>query len=469
MSTVKQIVLSDGNILKKNELITISIDDMSETGEGIGKVYGYTFFVKHAVTGDVVFAQVTKLLKNYGYARTADIITPSKYRVKPACPIAKPCGGCQLQELSYEGQLEFKYQKVKNHLERLGGFKDLEVLPVKGMKAPYEPYHYRNKSQYPVQVNKNGEIVMGFYAGRTHNVIQTEKCLLNMGEDAKILAIVKEWMMKHHVPAYDEARGKGIVRHVMIRYGKYTNQIMVCLVVTKEVKLTESLVSKLLEIDGMTSICLNINSKKTNVILGDEMIDLYGDGMIVDKIGEISYQISAKSFYQVNPIQTKVLYDTALDYAGLTGDEIVWDVYCGIGTISLFLAQKAKKVYGVEIVPAAIENAKVNAKLNHIENAQFFCGKAEEVLPKEYKEHQIYADVIVVDPPRKGCEEVVLETMVKMESKRIVYVSCNSATLARDAKYLVEHGYQIEKVQPVDMFPQTVHVETVCLLSRKDK
>ena len=464
MSVKNQIVLSDGRILKKNESVILTIDDMSETGEGIGKAEGYTFFVKNAVSGDVVEAHITKLLKNYGYAKTKKIITPSPYRVTPACKNARPCGGCQLQELSYEGQLEFKYKKVKGHMERIAGMEEVTIFPVKGMK---EAFHYRNKSQYPVQRGKDGQIVMGFYAGRTHSVIEASDCLLNLGKDKEILEIIKGYMETHHIAPYDEKSGKGIVRHVMIRYGKHTGQIMVCLVVTKnQLKANEELVKQLLKVEGMTSICLNINPANTNVILGEKMVQLYGNDFIVDTIGDVQYRISAKSFFQVNPDQTKVLYDTALEYAGLTGNEVVWDLYCGIGTISLFLAQKAKKVYGVEIVPAAIENANENAKLNGMENVEFFCGKAEEVLPREYEEHQIYADVIVTDPPRKGCEVEVLDTMVKMNPKRIVYVSCNSATLARDVKYLAEYGYRVEKVQPVDMFAQTVHVETVCLLSK---
>jgi 23S rRNA (uracil1939-C5)-methyltransferase len=467
MSTIKQIILNDGRILKKNDSIVLTIEDMSETGEGIGKADGYTFFVKNALVGDIVEAHITKLLKNYGYARANELVKASENRVEPVCKKARPCGGCQLQELSYEGQLAFKHQKVKSHMERIAGIKDVEVLPVKGME---EPYYYRNKSQYPVQRGKDGRIVMGFYAGRTHDVIEMEDCMLNLGKDKEILEIVKEWMQTYQIEPYDEKTQAGVIRHVMIRYGKYTGQMMVCLVVTREQlegNAREELVKRLLEVEGMTSICLNVNKEKTNVILGNKMVLLYGKDYIVDKIGEVSYRISAQSFYQVNPMQTKVLYEIALEYAGLTGNEVVWDLYCGIGTISLFLAQKAKKVYGVEIVEPANENANENAKLNGMENVEFFCGKAEEVLPREYKEHQIYADVIVTDPPRKGCDEKVIETMVQMKPKRIVYVSCNSATLARDCKMLEERGYKVEKIQPVDMFPQTTHVETIVKLSQR--
>jgi 23S rRNA (uracil1939-C5)-methyltransferase len=458
------ITLPDGMVLEKNGRVELTIQDMSETGEGIGKVQGYTLFVKDAIPGDVVEAHITKLLKNYGYARVNTLVQASEHRVEPVCKNARACGGCQLQELSYEGQLAFKQQKVKNHMERIAGIKEVPVLSVKGMEVPV---HYRNKSQYPVQRGKDGRIIMGFYAGRTHDVIEVEDCVLDMGKDKEILEIVKQFMEEYHIAPYDEKSHTGCVRHVMIRYGKYTGQIMVCLVVTSsKMRAKEELVKRLRTVEGMTSICLNVNPEKTNVIMGNEMVSLFGEDFIVDKIGDIQYRISARSFYQVNPEQTKVLYDTALDYAGLTGAEVVWDLYCGIGTISLFLAQKAKMVYGVEIVDAAIENANENAKLNGIENTAFFCGKAEEVLPREYEEHQVYADVIVVDPPRKGCDEKVIETMAQMAPKRIVYVSCNSATLARDCKLLEERGYRVERIQPVDMFPQTGHCEVVVLLNR---
>lgn len=331
-----------------------------------------------------------------------------------------------------------------------------------------EPYHYRNKAQFPIGTDKNGEIITGFYAGRTHDIIPNTRCYLGVDVNEEILNIVLNFMKTYHISAYDETNGKGLVRHVLIRTGFTSKEIMVCVVMNgKKLPHSEKLVEQLVKIEGMTSITLNVNTKKTNVILGEEIILLWGETYIKDNIGDIVYQISPLSFYQVNPVQTRKLYETALEYADLKGAETVWDLYCGIGTISLFLAQKAKQVYGVEIVPQAIEDAKRNAKLNGIENAEFYVGKAEEVLPELYDKEGIYADVIVVDPPRKGCDEKCLETIVKMAPKRVVYVSCDSATLARDLKYLCERGYEVRRVRACDMFPMTGHVETVVLLSLK--
>ena len=455
---------------KKNDLLTVTIEDMGHDGEGIGKVDGYTVFVKDTVIGDKVQAKIMKAKKNYGYARLVEIMEPSKDRVEPRCAYARQCGGCQIQALSYEKQLAYKQQKIENNLIRIGGFQKEEIpmQPIIGME---DPYHYRNKAQFPVGCDKEGHLIAGFYAGRTHSIISNRKCYLGVEVNEQILNLVLAHMEAYDIPAYDETTGKGLVRHVLIRYGFQSKEIMVCLVVNgSRIPGAEDLIAKLREIPGMTSISLNINREKTNVILGRKGKVLWGQEYITDTIGPIAYQISPQSFYQVNPVQTQKLYEKALEYAGLEGNETVWDLYCGIGTISLFLAQKAKQVYGVEIVPAAIEDAKRNATLNHITNAEFFVGKAEEVLPEKYEKEGIYADVIVVDPPRKGCEESVLATMVKMQPKRIVYVSCDSATLARDLKYLRGEGYEVKKVQGVDQFPHTVHVETVVLLSRhRDK
>ena len=457
--------------MKKNEITVIEIEDIGVNGEGIGKANGYPLFVKDAVMGDVIEAKVTKEKKTYGYARLMKVLEPSPDRVPAKCPVARQCGGCQIQELSYEKQLEFKTKKVRGNLERIGGFQSekLEKVmePICGMK---DPFHYRNKAQFPIGSDKEGNIVTGFYAGRTHQIIPNTDCALGVPVNEEILTCILEYMNANGIPAYDEETGKGLVRHVLIRFGFTTKEIMVCLVVNGDkIPFSEKLVDKLSAIEGMTSISLSVNKERTNVIMGKEVKVLWGQGFITDYIGTVKYQISPLSFYQVNPAQTEVLYGLALDYAGLKGDETVWDLYCGIGTISLFLAQKAKTVYGVEIVPQAIADARNNAAINGITNAEFFVGKAEEVLPREYEKNGVYADVIVVDPPRKGCDETLLATMVEMKPERIVYVSCDSATLARDLKYLCENGYELQKVRPVDQFPQSVHVETVCLLSRKDK
>ena len=458
--------------MQKNDELILKIEDMGVDGAGIGKADGMTFFVKDAVIGDVVRAKVMKLKKTYGYARLMELLEASPDRVEPKCPYYRQCGGCQIQALSYEKQLEFKERKVRNNLERIGGFSEIPMEPIVGME---ESYHYRNKAQFPVGTDKDGHIVTGFYAGRTHTIIPNRDCALGLPVNREILDLVLDFMEKYHVSAYDEKTGKGLVRHVLIRCGFTSKEKMVCLIINgKSLPHSEKLVEALREIDGMTSISINCNTERTNVILGRKTVVLWGQEYITDQIGEISYEISPVSFYQVNPVQTEKLYGLALEYADLHGEENVWDLYCGIGTISLFLAQKAKQVYGVEIIPQAIENAKRNAVKNGIENAEFFVGKSEEVLPEFYEKEaaagrKAHADVIVVDPPRKGCDEKLLETIVKMAPDRVVYVSCDSATLARDLKILCENGYELKRARAVDQFCHTVHTESVCLMERKDK
>lgn len=471
----------------KNDCVELTIEDIGVSGEGIGKVDGYTLFVKDTVIGDVVRVKIMKAKKNYGYARLMDIIKPSKDRVEPACPIARQCGGCQIQAMNYNAQLKYKQKLVKDNLLRISGLTegvDYEMCEILGMDTPFR---YRNKAQYPVGEDKDGNIVMGFYAGHTHSIIACpdDDCMLGHRDNAFILNAVKEWMKEYRVRAYNENIHKGTVRHVLIRTGYHTDEVMVCLVTKKMLRkeAADGLVKAIQKLKlNVASLVVNINKEDTNVILGKECITLYGRPYIEDYIGDIKFQISPLSFYQVNPKQTEVLYNKALEFAGLKGNESVWDMYCGIGTISLFLAKKAGKVYGVEIVPQAIEDAKNNAKINNIDNAEFFVGKAEEVVPAFYKKQtgvqsdndstdskeydMTRPDVVVVDPPRKGCDKKLLDTIVSMTPDRIVYVSCDSATLARDLKLLVEYGYKVEKVQPVDQFGNTVHVETVCLLSK---
>ena len=462
--------------MQKNELVTVTIEDIGINGEGIGKVDGYTLFIKDAIIGDVVEAKVMKAKKNYGYARLMNILTPSQYRViQPKCPMARKCGGCQIQEMEYDRQLAFKEDKIRGNLMRIGEV-PVEVLdqalePIVGMD---NPFHYRNKAQFPIGTDKEGHIITGFYAGRTHSIIPNTNCALGVEVNEVILKQILTFMEEYKISAYDEKEHKGLVRQVLIRYGFVTKEIMVCLVINgNHLPHGEILAERLAKIEGMTSITLSINKEKTNVIMGSQIEPLWGKTYITDYIGNVKYQISPLSFYQVNPIQTEKLYGLALEYAGLTGKETVWDLYCGIGTISLFLAQNAKEVYGVEIVPQAIEDARNNAKINRIENARFYVGKAEEVLPEYYAQYEkeygrkAHADVIVVDPPRKGCEESLLQTMVDMEPERIVYVSCDSATLARDVKFLRENGYELVRGRGVDQFGHTVHVETVVLLSHK--
>ena len=532
----------------KNEMIEVTIEDIGVDGEGIGHIEGYTFFIKDAVIGDTVSAKIMKATKSYAYARLEKVIMPSPFRVSPKCDIARSCGGCQIQSLSYKKQLEYKQNKVRNNLKRIGGFDDklLDWIMEKivGME---EPWNYRNKAVYPVGYDKEGKLIAGFYAGRTHSIIAGDECCIGAKGDKEVLDIILAHMEKYGIKPYNEETREGLVRHILLRKGFNSGERMVCIVINRRtgvdayrvksgsVKqkrsvgenktgvnredtgnrfwITEKefiegqgeLLLSLSGIEGMSSVSVNINTENTNVILGKETYCIWGKPYITDTIQvrdmtkkgypatgrKLEFHISPQSFYQVNPLQTEKLYSLALQYAGLTGREAVWDLYCGIGTISLFLAGNAGKIYGVEVVPQAIEDARDNARRNGIENTKFFVGKAEEVLPQFYSmgdgirnDHagasagdikgkvgdsagdMRHPDVIVVDPPRKGCDEECLRTMVSMAPQRIVYVSCDSATLARDLKYLCVNGYKLIKVRPVDMFPNTVHVETVVLLTR---
>ncbi len=450
--------------MEKNDRIHLTIEDISAEGFGIGHTDGIAFFVKDAIPGDEVEANVTKMKKTYGYARLIKVLSPSPWRVEAACPVAKQCGGCQLQEMSYAQQLAFKENKVRSNLERIGKFTDIPMEPIIGME---DPLHYRNKAQFPIGMDKNGRIVAGFYAGRTHSIIDNRRCYLGTDVNERVLDKVIAHMEKEGIAPYNEVTGKGLVRHVLIRTGFATGQVMVCIVINgTSLPAAEKLVEDLRTIAGIASISLNINRENTNVIMGKEGKLLWGKNYIEDYIGDVKYQISPLSFFQVNPVQTEKLYGLALEYAQLTGNETVWDLYCGIGTISLFMAKQARQVYGVEIVPQAIDDACRNAKINGITNAQFFVGKSEEILPQIYQRHRIHADVIVVDPPRKGCDRALLDTIIRMQPPKVVYVSCDSATLARDLRILCDHGYELTKCRAVDQFPMSVHVETVCLLSK---
>lgn len=556
---------------KKNDLVMVTIEDMGSEGEGIGRAEGFTLFVKDAVVGDTVLARIVKPKKTYAYARLEKLLKASPFRAEPRCRCHRQCGGCQLQALSYKKQLEFKQNKIRGSLIRIGCFKEALIdwcmEPVVGME---DPWHYRNKAQYPVSTDREGNLITGFYAGRTHTVISNTDCALGAEENRIILETILEYMRENQVSAYDEVTGRGLVRHILIRKGFTSAEIMVCLVINgvvngnasrqqdrvlcesqnekvsggkslensavrcvkrvegnplsqeTEGKQTEiekdkkrgrgrekgrgnhgekdlgeflpaqgKLIQSLRQIPGMKSISVSVNSEKTNVIMGREIHTLWGSDTISDTIHvrdmtrpgypltgrELTFHISPLSFYQVNPVQTEKLYSLALEYAGLTGQETVWDLYCGIGTISLFLAGNAKRVFGVEIIPEAVQDARDNAVRNGISNAEFFTGKAEEVLPAFYAERageeelqatadMRHPDVILVDPPRKGCDAACLDTMLKMRPERIVYVSCDSATLARDLKVLCQGGYELKRIRGVDQFGMTVHVEVVCLLSK---
>ena len=472
----------------KNQILEVEITDMSETGEGIGKVDGYTLFVKDAIIGDTVRAGLTKVKKNYSFARVVEIIKPSKDRVNPPCDSHRQCGGCQIMAMSYEAQLSFKENKVKSDLVRIGDFdKDYIDSITENIIGMENPYRYRNKAQYPIGLSKDGEIIAGFYAKRTHSIVETKDCFLGVSENKQILDAVISYMKKCGVMPYDETSGKGTVRHVLIRKGFSTGEIMVCLVINEDsLKRADVLVELLENVPGIKSICININKKNTNVILGDRCETLFGEDTITDYIGDIKFKIGPMSFFQVNPAQTRKLYEKAMEYAmsnvdlngsGYEGDNTaiqdnilsgknVWDLYCGIGTISLFLSKKAKRVTGVEIVEQAIENAKENAMINGVTNAEFYSGAAEDLAPVLLKNGNI-PDVIVVDPPRKGCDKKLLDTILSVKPERVVYVSCDPATLARDLKLLCESEYELKKVCPVDQFPHSTHVECVVLLTQR--
>lgn len=447
--------------IKKNDRQTVYIEDLTHDGNGVAKINGYPLFIQGALPGETAEIHVLKTLKNYGFAKVVNLIEKSPERVEAPCVYFSQCGGCQLQHLSYEGQLKWKQNMVANVMKRLGKI-DAPVLPVKGMD---EPWHYRNKSQIPFAQNEAGEMVAGFYKTKSHSIVDMERCLIQTGEADAVMADLKRALEVLGVLPYDEKSHQGMLRHVVVRKGRASGEVMVVLVTkTRKFPQASAAVEKIRElIPNVTSIVQNINSEKTNVIFGNETFTLWGKDTIEDTIGNVRFEISARSFYQVNPIQTEVLYKQALYYAQLTGNERVIDAYCGIGSISLFLAQKAGHVMGVEIVEQAIEDAKRNAELNGFTNTYFEAGPAEEVIPRWYKEGK-EADVLVVDPPRKGCDEALLNTIIEQKPKRVVYVSCNPATLARDLRILEDGGYKTQEVQPVDMFPHTTHCEAVAWL-----
>ena len=463
--------------LVKNQIVQLNITDIGIHGEGIGKIAGFPLFVKNALPGDTVEVIITKVKTSYGYAKMSRLISPSPDRVVPKCPVAEKCGGCQIQSLRYQKQLEFKQDLVRQRLIRVGGFDpeliDEVIEPIRGMD---DPWRYRNKAQYPVSANREGRAVAGFYAGRTHHLIENTDCLLEPEINSRILKTVREYVNQKGVSPYNEADGTGILRHIVIRHGFATGETLLCLIVRKYRKqvwadLTEVLQAEGLFDSGVVSVGFSVQPEKNNVIMGKNFVSLYGPSHLTDKIGNVNYIISPQSFYQVNTNQMKVLYDLVAECAGLTGKETVWDLYCGIGTIGLYLADRAKQVIGVEVVPEAIENAVENAGINHIENARFYEGAAEDVFESLLRERESLNEdqVVIVDPPRKGCDRSLLKTIMDFAPERIVYVSCDPATLARDLKILCEKDYELKRVVLVDQFCHAVHVETVVLMSRVER
>ena len=448
--------------VKKDGKYNIQIDGLGSSGEGVGRLDGFTIFVDGALPEEYIEVKITKVKSNYAIGNLESIIQPSPYRISSPCSIADRCGGCQIQQMDYQKQLEYKQQLVRDNIERIGKLKDVIIHPTIGMK---NPFNYRNKAQFPIGI-KDGKAILGFYAKRSHKIVAHHNCLIQHPVNNKITPIVKEYIDENNVSIYDEENHQGLLRHLVTRVGFITGEIMVILVANgKNLPNIKDLIKRLTnEAPEIVSIYININKGKTNVVLGRENKLIYGKEKIEDYIGDIKFKISPLSFYQVNPIQTEVLYEKALEYADLQGNETVYDAYCGIGTISLFLAQRAKKVIGIEVIPEAIEDARENARINKINNVAFHVGKAEEIMPQLFREGE-KADLVVVDPPRKGCDRKLLDTIIQMKAKKMVYVSCNPSTLARDLNYLEKGGFTVKEIQPVDLFPHTGHVESIILMT----
>lgn len=456
-------------MVEKDKEYILNIEALGYEGEGIAKIEGYPVFIPGALIGEKVKVIITKVKKNFAYGNLLEVLEECDDRRVPDCKSYNVCGGCTAQHLSYESQLDFKFSRVKDCIRKIGGLDDRIVKYPIGME---NVYRYRNKVQFPVGM-VNGKLSIGFFSEKSHEIIDMDTCLLQDEESEQIIAIIRKWMNDYSImPAKKDGKffKKGLIRHIVVRKAFKTNEIMVILVTTnKRIPYIEKLIETLNSKNcAIRSIVQNINDKDTNLVMGEKCITLWGSDYICDYIGKYKFNISPLSFFQVNPVQTEVLYNKALEYADLNGDEVVFDAYCGTGTISLFLSQKAKKVYGVEIISQAIENAKVNAEINNIDNAEFYVGKSEEIIPKLI-EDGIIPDVIVVDPPRKGCDSKLLDALGKAKPRRIVYVSCDPSTLSRDLKYLENEGYKTIEVQPVDMFPMTKHVECVVLMSRVEK
>ena len=461
-------------IINKNELYKTTIIDLSSDGQGIGKVDNFTVFVEETIPGDVVEIKLIKTNKTYGYGKLIKIITPSLDRIKAKCEISKKCGGCSLQYMEYTAQLKHKRKIVADCLERIGGFKREDInniiAEIIGMN---DAYNYRNKAQFPVKkttLRKNSSFVdIGFFGKRSHDIINLNSCNISHEINDKIIHIFKKFINGNikKFPPYDEITHTGLIRHIFTRVGFQTEEIMVCVVINGD-NFTDckELIDELSHIDGMTSIMLNINKQKTNVILGDKNKLLWGKDYITDYIGDKKFNISVNSFYQVNPVQTEKLYMKAIEFAEVDKNDICIDAYCGIGTISIMIAPYVKKVYGIEIIPQAIHDAVENAKINNAENVEFITGKSEEIIPELIKSGK-NANLLIVDPPRKGCDIKLIESIIKSKIKKVVYISCDPATLSRDLKILTQDAYELKKVQPVDMFPHTMHVETVVLLTHK--
>ena len=451
--------------MKKNEEYIVNIIDNGFQGEGIAKIDDITIFIPNCIKGEKVKAKILKVKSNIAYGKLLDIVEASKFRTKKIdCDNFAKCGGCSLRHIDYNYTLDMKKISAQNTIKKALG-KDINIDEVIKMEVPF---YYRNKLQYPIGIDKHGNYKMGTYVSRTHDIIQIDNCLIQDKLIQKIANDIFAFIKNEKIEVYNEKELVGGIRHIIIRIGKKTNEVLVTIVtnsikIKKEKELIEYITGKYSEIK---TIVKNINTNNTNVILGNENIILFGDGYIYDYIGDFKFKISAMSFYQVNPIQTEKLYSRAIEYAELTGKETIFDLYCGIGTIGICASKNVKKLYGIETIKDAIEDAKENAKINNITNAEFFDGDVEKVLPEFIEKNKINPDVVFLDPPRKGCDKVAIDTLLKIKSKKIVYISCNPASLARDLKLLSE-SYEIKKISICDMFPYTSHVESICIMERK--
>ena len=450
-------------LLKKNDIITIEISAISSDGFGIGKVDGFCVFIPMTDIGEIVETLIIKVTKSFAVGKLLKIISPSDYRCESDCDVYSKCGGCCFRHISYARELELKRQFVENNIKKIGKL-DLNVCDIISSVCESS---YRNKAQYPVRRNALGDIEIGFFASHSHRVIDSNNCRLQPKIFSDIINVLKEFFTQINYSVYDEQSGVGILRHIFLRLAEKTNEIMVCFVINEDkLKYQDEIVSLLTEnFNQIKSISVNVNKRRNNVIMGNEVYSIYGSGYITDILCDVRFRISPLSFYQVNRSTAEVLYKKAMELADLNKDDILLDLYCGIGTIGLSMAKSVKKLYGVEIVPQAVEDAKENAKLNGIENAEFFCADAKEMAIRFAKEG-LSPSVIIVDPPRKGCDKSVIESIRDMSPKRVIMISCDSATMARDCKVFEEFGYKVKNVTPVDMFPRTRHCEAICLIEK---
>lgn len=464
--------IESNDVVTKNQTYEMVIDDIGSNGEGIGRIEGFTVFVEGALPDEKIKVLILKIKKSFAFGKIVEILEKSKHRVEPICKVAKHCGGCQLQHLSYEGQLQYKLKKTNEALKRIGKVENINITTMSGMDSNNFT-HYRNKAQFPVGKNNiTSEVEIGFYAKRSHRIIDNDCCLIQHEKNTDIIKTIRGFLNENKISIYDEIKHKGLFRHIVTRVSKSTGEMMIILVLNGyELPEYKTLIESLRAFPFVTSIILNVNKSQTNVILGRKTEVLWGKEFIEDTIDDIVFEISPLSFYQVNPVQTEVLYKKALEFSGVTSDDTVLDLYCGIGTISLIFAKHAKKVFGIEIVPDAIKDARKNAKNNNIENIQFYTGAVEEILENSIMQKDYYKesgfDIVILDPPRKGAEPSVLQSIKEISPEKIVYVSCNPATLARDIEILIDYGFKVDKAEVVDEFPLTVHVESVVLLTKK--